>query len=37
MDNEIPIVVFDINQHGNLKKVLLGETIGTIVKNKFEE
>ena len=37
MDNEIPIVVFDINQHGNLKKVLLGETIGTIVQNKFEE
>ena len=37
MDNEIPIVVFDINEHGNLKKVLLGETIGTIVQNKIEE
>lgn len=31
MDNEIPIVVFDINKPDNLKKVLLGETIGTIV------
>lgn len=37
MDNEIPIVVFDINEHGNLKKVVEGETIGTIVKNKVEE
>ena len=31
MDNEIPIVVFDINKPDNLKKVVLGETIGTIV------
>ncbi len=37
MDNEIPIVVFDINESGNLKKILLGETIGTIVQNKIEE
>ena len=37
MDNSIPIVVFDINEHGNLKKVLLGETIGTIVSKEIEE
>lgn len=37
MDNEIPIVVFDINEHGNLKKVILGETIGTIVSKEIEE
>ena len=37
MDNNIPIVVFDINKHGNLKKILLGEQIGTIVQNKIEE
>ena len=37
MDNNIPIVVFDINQHGNLKKVVQGEQIGTIVQNKIEE
>ena len=33
MDNNIPIVVFDINKHGNLLKVVKGEQIGTIVKN----
>lgn len=37
MDNEIPIVVFDINEPGNLKKILLGETIGTLVSTKIEE
>lgn len=33
MDNDIPIIVFDINTHGNLKKVILGEKIGTTVRN----
>ncbi len=37
MDNEIPIVVFDINEHGNLKKVVTGEKIGTIVSKEIEE
>ena len=37
MDNEIPIVVFDINEHGNLKKVVTGEKIGTTVSTKTEE
>lgn len=37
MDNEIPIVVFDINEHGNLKKVVTGEKIGTTVSTKIEE
>ena len=32
MDNNIPILVFDINKKGNLLKVITGETIGTIVK-----
>lgn len=32
MDNDIPIIVFDINKQGNLKKVIEGEKIGTIVK-----
>ena len=32
MDNNIPIIVFDINKKGNLKKVINGEKIGTIVK-----
>lgn len=34
MDNNIPIIVFDINQKGNLKKVIKGQKIGTIVSNK---
>ena len=34
MDNEIPIIVFNINKHGNLKKVIEGKKIGTIVNNK---
>ncbi len=31
MDNEIPIVVFDINTHHNLKKIIEGEKVGTTV------
>ena len=33
MDNEIPIIVFDINKHGNLKKVIEGKKIGTVVED----
>lgn len=32
MENKVPIVVFNINNPGNIKKVILGEQIGTIVK-----
>lgn len=31
MENKIPIVVFDLNQPGNIRRVLLGEPVGTIV------
>ena len=31
MDNKLPIVVFDLAKQGNIKRVLLGEKIGTIV------
>jgi len=31
MDNEIPIVVFDLTCHGNLLRVVSGEKIGTVV------
>ena len=30
-ENKLPIIVFDMNQEGNLLKVLKGESIGTIV------
>ena len=33
-DNDIPIIVFDMNQPGNLVKVLSGETIGTVIGGK---
>jgi len=33
MDNDIPIMVFDLNVHGNITKAICGEKIGTIVNN----
>jgi len=32
MDNNLPIIVFDLLKVGNIKKVITGEKIGTIVK-----
>lgn len=34
MDNSLPIIVFDITSQGNVKKVVCGEPIGTIVKGE---
>jgi uridylate kinase len=34
MDNNLPIVVFDLNRPGNIQRVVLGEPIGTIVKGE---
>ena len=34
MDNNIDLVVFNMNDRGNIKKVVLGEAIGTTVSNK---
>ena len=31
MDNKLPIVVFNLNKEGNIKRVVSGEKIGTIV------
>jgi uridylate kinase len=31
MDNELPIVVFDLTQRGNVRRAVLGEEIGTTV------
>lgn len=31
-ENKIPIIVFDMNKPGNLKKVVLGEKVGTLVE-----
>lgn len=34
MDNDIPLVVFNLNKPGNIKKVVLGDDIGTTVRGK---
>ncbi|MGI6113736.1 MAG: UMP kinase [Mahellales bacterium] len=34
MDNKIPIVVFGLNQPNNIKKVIEGQQIGTIIKEE---
>ena len=31
MDNGMPIVVFNMNQHGNIRRVVLGERVGSSV------
>ena len=33
MDNELPIIVFNVMQPGNIRRVLLGEPIGTTVSS----
>jgi uridylate kinase len=30
-DNHVPIVVFNLNKHGNIKRAVLGEKVGTLV------
>jgi len=31
MDNNLPIIVFNLNRKGNIKRIILGEKLGTIV------
>ncbi|SMB93991.1 uridylate kinase [Desulfonispora thiosulfatigenes DSM 11270] len=37
MDNNIPLIVFTLNEPSNIKKVVLGETIGTYVGRKKDD
>ena len=32
MDNNLPIIVFDLFKHGNIKRAVMGEDIGTVVR-----
>ena len=32
MENDLPVVVFDITKSGNIKDVISGKKIGTIVR-----
>lgn len=34
MDNDIPVVVFNLNVSGNIERAVMGENIGTTVKGK---
>lgn len=34
MDNDIPLVVFNMNERGNIKKVVEGQNVGTTVEGK---
>ena len=34
MDNDIPLVVFNLNEPGNIRRAIMGENIGTTVKGK---
>jgi uridylate kinase len=31
IENNLPIIVFDMNKPGNLKKVVTGDQVGTLV------
>jgi uridylate kinase len=32
MDNQLPVIVFNLTQKGNIKRVVLGQKIGTIIR-----
>ena len=33
MDNKLPIIVFDLMRSGNIKRIVLGEPVGSIVSS----
>lgn len=37
MDNRLPIIVFNINKDGNIKKIVMGEKIGTFVGRDYSD
>ncbi|MEG2658530.1 MAG: UMP kinase, partial [Clostridiales bacterium] len=36
-DNKIPILVFNINVDGNIRKAVLGENVGTVVGGEVND
>ncbi|MBM4332084.1 MAG: UMP kinase [Deltaproteobacteria bacterium] len=32
MDNHLPVIVFNLNRRGNIKRVVLGQKIGTVIR-----
>lgn len=35
MDNRLPIIVFNLHKRGNIKRIVLGERVGTIVREEL--
>jgi uridylate kinase len=33
-ENDLPILIFDLNRHGNIQRVVMGEKVGSIVNSK---
>jgi uridylate kinase len=33
MDNKLPIVVFNLRRDGNVRRVIMGEPVGTVVSH----
>lgn len=34
MDNDLPIIVFNLSKYGNIRRVLLGENVGTVIRGE---
>jgi uridylate kinase len=34
MDNDIPLVVFNLNEPSNIKRVVMGEKVGTTIEGR---
>jgi uridylate kinase len=34
MENQLPILTFNLNETGNIKKAVLGESVGTIIEGE---
>jgi uridylate kinase len=32
MDHSLPLIVFNLKENGNIKRIILGQKIGTIVR-----
>ena len=35
-ENDLPVIVFDINEEGSLKRLVAGEDVGTMVSNNVK-
>jgi uridylate kinase len=36
MDNRLPVIVYNLNVKGNMRRVVCGENVGTLVKEASE-